>query len=388
MSDWLIPLSDLDYGPEELAAVQRVVESKWLSMGPEVAKFEAEFAEFLQAPFAVATSSATAALHLSLVSAGIGPGDEVIQPALNFVAAANMTLAAGAVPVFADIVSLAEPTIDPESVARLIGPRTKAVIGMHYGGHPCRLDQLRELSAQHQLLLIEDACHAVGARYSHASNQDPHNEAVGQMTGTVGDISAFSFFSNKNLATGEGGMLVTGNAEFAELARRLRSHGMTSLTWDRHRGHASSYDVVNNGYNYRLDELHAALGRVQLAKLSANNERRCRLLARYHERFSTLTGWIVPFVESSLETSAHLMVAVAPTPEIRGQVVEGLRAARIQTSMHYPSIASFSAFQSCRADALRNSDDFASRAISLPIFPTMTSEQVDEVCEVLRACAS
>ena len=279
VTDWRVPLSDLDYGSEEATAVQRVIATKWLSMGPEVHAFEQEFAAMQEAKHALAVSSATAGLHLALLALGVGPGDEVIQPALNFVAAANMTVAVGATPVFADICSLDEPTIDPSEVERLISPRTKAVVVMHYGGSLCRMAELTELCAAHGIAIVEDACHAVGVAYHDARNRWPN----GIMAGSIGDISAFSFFSNKNIASGEGGMVVTNRADLAERVRLLRSHGMTTLTWDRHKGHAASYDVVNPGYNYRLDELHAALGRAQLGKLERNNQHRRDLLVSYRK---------------------------------------------------------------------------------------------------------
>jgi dTDP-4-amino-4,6-dideoxygalactose transaminase len=293
LTDWRIPLSDLDYGNEEANAIQRVIASKWLSMGPEVQAFEQEFAAMQQADHALAVSSATAGLHLALLALGVGPGDEVIQPALNFVAAANMTVAVGGTPVFADIRSLDEPTIDPSEVERLISPRTKAVVVMHYGGSLCRMAALTEVCAARGIAIVEDACHAVGVAYHDARNRWPN----GVMAGSIGDISAFSFFSNKNIASGEGGMVVTNRADLAERVRLLRSHGMTSLTWDRHKGHASSYDVVNPGYNYRLDELHAALGRAQLKKLEPNNQRRRDLLLSYREAMRSFSGWIMPFAE-------------------------------------------------------------------------------------------
>ena len=211
MPSWNIPLSDLDYGQEEMDAVARVLRSKWLSMGPEVESFEAEFAALQSASYALAVSSATAGLHLSFLAAEIGPGDEVIQPALNFVATANMTVACGATPIFADIISLAEPTIDPANVAGLITPRTKAVVVMHYGGNLCRMAELLTLCRKRNLFLIEDACHAVGARYHDALGQPPH----GTMAGSIGDVGTFSFFANKNMVTGEGGMIVTNREDLA-----------------------------------------------------------------------------------------------------------------------------------------------------------------------------
>jgi len=380
LTDWRIPLSDLDYGNEEANAVQRVIASKWLSMGPEVQAFEQEFAAMQEAKHALAVSSATAGLHLALLALGVGPGDEVIQPALNFVAAANMTVAMGATPVFADICSLDEPTIDPSEVERLISPRTKAVVVMHYGGSLCRMAELTELCAARGIAVVEDACHAVGIAYHDARNRWPN----GVMAGSIGDISAFSFFSNKNIASGEGGMVVTNRADLAERVRLLRSHGMTSLTWDRHKGHASSYDVVNPGYNYRLDELHAALGRAQLKKLERNNQRRRDLLLSYRVAMRPLSGWIMPFAEAIEYSSGHLMVVVAPEPEIKQRAVQALRKSGIQSSMHYPCVADFTGFERGSDKDLEVTREFTSRAITLPLYPTLDPDRINGIVEVLR----
>ncbi len=383
MSDWRIPLSDLDYGEEEKEALLRVLAGKWLSMGPEVQTFEREFAGFLGVKHALAVANGTAALHLAYLALGLGPGDEVIQPAINFVAAANMTAAVGATPVFADILGLDEPTIDPREVERQITPRTKAVVAMHYGGCLCRMGDISALCRRHGLALVEDACHAVGARHLDPAEPTLHD----RMAGALGDVASFSFFSNKNLATGEGGMVTTDRDDLAERLRLLRSHGMTTLTWERHKGHASSYEVVANGFNYRLDELHAALGRAQLAKLSHNNQRRRRLLALYAEHLKPLAGWIIPFADNGGDTSGHLMVAVAPTTEMRTRVAQKLRESRVQTSMHYPCICDFKAFARGQAAAADLSREFTSRAMTLPLFPTMTEAQVKEVCVIIKATA-
>lgn len=379
MPTWSIPLSDLDYGEEEMEAVARVLRSKWLSMGPEVESFETEFAALQGVKNALAVSSSTAGLHLAYLAAEIGPGDEVIQPALNFVAAANMTVACGATPILADIISLAEPTIDPSNVADLITPRTKAVVVMHYGGNLCRMAELLTLCRERNISLIEDACHAVGARYHDALGRLPH----GTMAGSIGDLGTFSFFANKNIVTGEGGMIVTNRDDLAEKARLLRSHGMTSLTWDRHGGHASTYAVVSHGYNYRLDELHAALGRVQLKKLSGNNERRRELLYCYKNAIDSMPGWIMPFGESIEASAGHLMVAIAPTPEGRDQAVNRLRSACVQSSLHYPCIADFPAFVQWRTQPLPITRQFVNRAITLPLYPTMAEEDVYRVCALI-----
>ena len=377
-NDWYIPLSDLNFGLEEHVAVQRVLASKWLSMGPEVRAFEEEFSNFIGVRHAIAVSNATAGLHLAYLALGIGDMDEVVQPSLNFVAAANMTIAVGAKPVFADIVSLKEPTIDPAEVERLISPSTKAVVVMHYGGYLCQMDALIEICKRRRVALIEDACHAIGAAYYSQAQQ------AEVMAGSMGDVAAFSFFSNKNLATGEGGMLTTNRDDVADAVRKLRSHGMSTLTWDRHRGHANSYDVSVPGYNYRMDDLHAAIGREQLKKLDIANQRRAKLAARYFDLLNAMQGWIIPFSNYSRQSANHLMAVLAPDEDTRRRVVGALREARIQTSLHYPCITGFSSFSNEMTRSTPTSSDFAARVITLPLFPSLTEEAVAEICTVIR----
>lgn len=381
MTDWRIPLSVLDYGPEEAEAAQRVIASKWLSMGAEVMAFEQEFAAMQSCSHAQAVSSATAGLHLAIHAIGIGPGDEVIQPAINFVASANMTLAAGATPVFADICSLAEPTIDPREVERLITPRTKAIIPMHFGGNLCRMTELLELCKGRGIAVIEDSCHAIGAMYHDPRRRAPH----GVMAGSIGDIGTFSFYANKNLACGEGGMVVTNRDDLAESMHVLRSHGMTRSSWERHHGRTASYDIVQPGFNYRMDELHAALGRTQLAKLLPGNARRLQLLARYRDGLRSDERWTMVFADALDHSSGHLMVVVAPDTDARLRAVHALREAGIQSSMHYPSIVEFSGFRGLFPAELANTHQFAHRAITLPLHPGLQPEHVDEIVQVLRA---
>jgi len=381
MSDWRIPLSDLNFGPEEEAALLRVLHSRWLSMGPEVQRFEQEFATFIGVKHAFAVANGTAALHLAYLALGLGTGDEIIQPAINFVAAANMTAAVGARPVFADILALDEPTIDPGDLEKRLTPRTKALVVMHYGGYLCRMAELVDFCRRHGLSLIEDACHAVGTGYVEATGRAPN----GLKAGAIGDVAAFSFFSNKNLATGEGGMITTNRDDLASRIRLLRSHGMTTLTWDRHKGHASAYDAVLHGYNYRFNELGAALGRCQLARLESGNQRRGEWVRLYRKGLASLRDWIIPFAAYSGESAYHLMVVVAPSEAARTEMVKRLNAARIQTSRHYPCLPSLSSLKPFRTPGLDRSDAFAQRIITLPLFPTMTSAQIHEICDAMVA---
>jgi len=369
-----IPLADLDYDQAEAAAVQRVLASRWLTMGPETAAFEAEFAARLGARHAISVCNGTAALHLALLAAGIQPGDEVIVPALTFVATANAVRACGARPVFADVCSLEEWTLDPADVQRRIGPRTRALLAMHYGGFPCRMPELLALCRAHGLLLLEDAAHAPGASLD------------GRQAGTFGAAGCFSFFSNKNLAVGEGGMLVTDQDEIAARARLLRSHGLTSSTSERHHGRALDYDALEVGYNYRLDELRAALGRVQLGKLEAGNRRRAALSALYRRALAGLEGVHVPFT-GARGTSAHHLMAVLVPAELRDATRAALRRRGVQTSVHYRPVHTLSAYRALAGEVhLPRTEEIGRRELSLPLFPGLAEESVGEVVDDLAEC--
>ena len=221
---WAVPLFDLDFGEAESRAVLDVLERKWLTMGPVTEQFEAAFASALGAPHAVAVSNGTAALHVACLALGIGPGDEVIVPSLTFVATANAVVYCGATPVFADIVSEDDWTLSPAAIEEQITPRTAAIIVVHYGGALCDMAAILDVARRHGLAVIEDCAHA------------PLAQLKGRAAGTFGAIGCFSFYTNKNLSTGEGGMLVTGDGELARTARLLRCHGMTSVCAERHGG--------------------------------------------------------------------------------------------------------------------------------------------------------
>jgi len=320
---WRVPLADLNYGPEEEKAVMDVLQGRWLTMGSVAQEFEQEFAALLGVKHAVALSNATVALHLACLAFDIGPGDEVIAPSLTFVATTNAILYTGAQVRFADVLGPRALTISPDEIEKQITPRTKAIMLMHYAGYPCHLEKIVEIANHNELAIIEDAAHAPGASLQ------------GRSLGTWGDVGCFSFFSNKNLATGEGGMLVTNRDEIAEKVRLLRSHGMTSLTWDRHRGHAYSYDVVDLGYNYRIDEIRSALGLVQLSKLKQGNARRKIITECYWEAFDS-TCLELPFCDSVGESSYHIFPILLPKSVDRKGFIDQMRDAGIQTSIHYP----------------------------------------------------
>jgi dTDP-4-amino-4,6-dideoxygalactose transaminase len=372
MSAWRVPLADVVVEEGDIEAVADVYRSGWLSMGPQTEALERDFAKFTGARHALAVANGTAALHLICAAAGIGPGDEVVVPSLTFVATVNAVAYTGATPVFADVVSVTEPWLDPDSVAAMAGERTKAIMTMAYGGHPGRTPALATMARERGLALLEDAAHAAGSWIA------------GRHLGTFALGGAFSFFSNKNLAVGEGGMVVTDDDEAAARMRLLRSHGMTTLTWDRHRGHASGYDVVDVGFNYRIDEPRAALARRRLQRLNAENARRGVLDARYRELLADvggLTPALAPVPGARL--AHHLFTVVLEEGVDRAGFREALATRGIQTSVHYPPAHGFSIYA---GDAeLPVTDDYAARAVTLPMFATMTSGQQDEVVDAIRA---
>lgn len=375
MPEWRIPLFDLDVGDEEIAAVTNVLRSRWLTMGDRIQEFESSFGQRHQVEHAFAVANCTVGLQLAYRAVGIGLGDEVIVPSLTFVATANAVIEAGGTPVFADVVGEHDLAISPESVAEMITPRTRAVAAVHYAGYPADLTALRSITTERGIALIEDCAHAPGATHA------------GRPVGGWGEVGCFSFFSNKNLATGEGGMVTTRDPAIATRLRLLRSHGMTTLTLDRHRGHAFTYDVVEAGYNYRMDEMHAAIGAVQLAKLEAKNQRRRELVSRYRRQLAAIDGVDVPYGMRALQESAcHIMPVLLPQGADRQQTMQQMAAAGIQTSIHYPPIHQFSFYRSHWPDQhLPVTERISPRLLTLPLFPGMNDIHVDVVCEALAS---
>ncbi|MGD0278184.1 MAG: DegT/DnrJ/EryC1/StrS family aminotransferase [Smithella sp.] len=367
-----IPLFDLNYGQEEEEAVQRVLRSKWLTMGQETEALEKEFAEFCGVKHAIAVSNCTTALHLANLAVGVKQGDEVICPSLTFVATSNSVIYAGGTPVFADINSTDDWTISPHEIEKKINKNTRAIIVMHYGGFACDMDKIMQIAARHSLPVIEDAAHAPGAAYK------------GRPLGSRGDISCFSFFSNKNISTGEGGMICTGNDDYAGKIRLMRSHAMTSLTLDRHKGHAYSYDVVSLGYNYRLDEIHAALARVQLKKLESGNEHRRAAATRYKSELSKIDRIRIPFADYAFLANYHIFPVLLDDNIDRKALMKYLRDKGIQTSIHYPPVHQFSFYKNfdIKYD-LPLTEYVGQHEVTLPMYSSITGYQLDSVINFL-----
>lgn len=376
MSGWSVPLTDLAMPERDVQAVLECLQSGWLTMGPRIQAFERALADRVGTPHAVTVSSGTAALHLAYLAAGIGPGDEVIVPAVTFVASASAVRFTGAHPVLCDVGGGPDLNIDVQDAAQRITPRTRAIVAVHFAGYPADVSALRALCDERGLLLIEDCAQAIGARV----------DADGRQVGTIGELGAFSFFSKKQLCVGEGGMVTTAEESLAERVRLLRSHAMTSTTWDRHRGHDPVYDVVDIGFNYRLDEPRAALGLSRLERLEQDIESRRAIVRAYRERLRDVPGVQLTFDEQSVERSSHFVfVVLLKDREARDSLRAKLKADGIQTTW-YPALHVFTDYRrTVRRGDLARAGEVSNRHCALPLSPTMDEATVDTVVESVLA---
>ena len=375
-------LSDVDMGEREAQAVAEVVRSKWLSLGPRTAEFEQQFAARLNVPHAIAIANCTAALHLALAAVDIGPGDEVLLPSYTFVASANAVLYTGATPVFVDITGPQDLNVDPDDLESKITPRTRAILVVHLAGYLANMDRIMAIARRHNLAVVEDACHAIGARYE----GPPGSELNGRYAGTIGHAGCFSFFANKNLVTGEGGMLVTNEPEIAERVRRARSHGMTKSSWDKASGRATDYDVIDLGYNYRCTEITAALGMIQLEKLPAANARRKQLAGRYKHLLRDVAGLTVPFANRDDDSAHHIFPLLVADSDDRQSFRDRLQHDGIQTSVHYPPVHQFTHYRRLLLEEpmLPRTVDVAAREVTLPLHPLLVDGDVDAICKAVK----
>jgi len=370
---WKVQLFKLNYDEREYTAVLETLQSGWITMGPKTIEFEQAYEHELGNNVkCCAVSSGTAALHCAVLACGIGPGDEVIVPSLTFIADINVVTMVGAKPVLADIKNYDDWTMDPNDIESKITPKTKAIMIVHYAGFACDMDAIVAICKKYNLKLIEDCAHANGATYKN------------QKLGTFGDISAWSFFSNKNLSVGEGGMIATKDMDLYQKCKYLRSHGMTVASFDRMKGRASSYDVVEPGLNYRMDELKAALGLVQLSKLPDANEARKQIVKRYYERLAHIKDITIPFKNFTKgKPSYHIMPILLAENIDRSTLISLMQQDGIQTSIHYPEIQSFTAYKDI-VKATPKSQYVSKHELTLPLYPTMTIEEVDMVCDSLE----
>ncbi len=370
--EYKIPLFKLNFGEEEIEAVTETIRSKWISTGPKCEELEKQFVDMFNVKYAVSLSNCTDALHIACILCDIMVGDEVICPSLTFAASVNCIKYVGATPVFSDIVSPEHINIDPVDIEKKITSKTKAIIVVHMAGFPAKMDEIMAIARKYNLKVIEDACHG------------PLSEYKGKKLGTIGDVGCFSFFSNKNISTGEGGMLITNNEEMAKKARLLRSHGMTTMSFQRASGHATKYDIVELGYNFRMDDIRASIGVVQLNKLQHDLEKRIEVRRRYIDQFSKVKGIVVPFAENDEFVSNYIMPIVLSNSKaaLRDSIREKMHAAGIQTSVHYPAIHRFSIYEEYCAD-LPQTDYVTDNEITLPMYSSLTIEEIDLIVETL-----
>ncbi|MGE0918642.1 DegT/DnrJ/EryC1/StrS family aminotransferase [Trichlorobacter lovleyi] len=369
-----IPLFDLNFGEEEGDAVMKTIRSNWISAGPRCEELETLFASMLDVKYAVTLANCTSALHLACLVLDIGPDDEVICPSLTFAASVNCIRYVGARPVFCDISSAEDLNIDPDRIAALITPKTKAIVVVHMAGFPADMDRIAAIASEHGLAIIEDACHG------------PLSEYHGRKLGTIGTVGCFSFFSNKNISTGEGGMIVTNREDLAQRIRLLRSHGMTTMSYQRAKGHATSYDIVELGYNYRMDDLRASIGIIQLNRLREDLVLRAKARELYLELLRPLEGVHLPFAENNEFVSNYIMPIVLKDScvENRDRVRNELHAEGIQTSVHYPAVHNFSIYREHQA-SLPVTEYVTSNEITLPMYGKLSAVDIAFIAEKLAA---
>jgi dTDP-4-amino-4,6-dideoxygalactose transaminase len=356
-------------GEAEKAALAQVIDSNWITMGERVRAFELAFAAEHGAPDAAAVNSCTAGLHLVLAALGLGPGDEVLVPSLSFVATANCALYVGATPVFVDIAGLDEPIMSLEDAGLKCSRRTKAVIIMHYAGYLADRDAWRHFAQSRGIWLIEDAAHAAGAAGA----------------GCFGDAAVFSFYGNKNMTTAEGGMVIARDPEVLERVKQMRSHGMTSGARQRLDARTPTYDVTMLGWNYRMDELRAAVGLVQLRSLRCWNERRRELVRTYRDALAERCPDVrAPFANTHRPSAYHFFPAVLPDDADRQLVMSRMRDAGVQTTVHYPPIhCLFFYRERYPSVCLPRTERFAKRELTLPLHQQLEYGDVETVANAL-----
>ena len=368
-----ISLFNLKFDEKEAQAAYDTIKSGWISTGPKNAELEQMFIDQWHVKYAVSMSNCTDSLHVCCMVCGFGLGDEVICPSLTFAASCNCIRYVGATPVFADIVGPEHINIDPKDIEAKITSRTKGIIVVHMAGFPADMDAIMDIAKKHNLKVIEDACHG------------PLSEYKGKKLGTIGDCASFSFFSNKNISTGEGGMFITNNEEMAQKARLIRSHGMSTMSYQRASGHATEYDITCLGYNFRMDDIRAAIAIEQLKKLPGDLETRIAVRKRYVDRLTKNPRIAVPFADNTEFVSNYIfpIIILDSTKEERNALREFIHAAGIQTSVHYPAAHRFSTYKELAA-VLPQTEYVTDNEVTLPMYAALPMEQVDFICDTVE----
>lgn len=376
MTDGFVPYGRQMVDEDDIDAVVDVLRSDWLTTGPAVPTFESEFASLVRADHGVAVANGTAALHLCMLAADIGPGDEVIVPALTFAASANCVRFVGADVVFSDVRD-DTLTIDPEHVATLISDKTRAIVAVDYAGIPCDLHELRSLADEHDLMLVEDACHAPGAEYR------------GRAIGSIADLSTFSFHPVKHLTTGEGGMITTNDAGLAARLRRLRNHGIDTDFRQREELGTWAYDVVELGFNYRLSDINCALGISQLRKLAGWLDRRRELVERYEKALADLEAVRTPSVPGDRRSAWHLYpirLSAQHRRDLRREAFEYLRENDIGVNVHYLPVYLHTYYRELGYESglCPVAEHAYEELLSLPMWPGLDEDDQDRIVAHLR----
>ena len=377
-----VPFCRPDITEAEISEVVETLRSGWITTGPRTKRFEEEFASRVGARHAVAVSSCTAGLHLALVAAGVGPGDEVVTTPYTFTASAAAVLHAGARPVLADV-ELDTANIDPASIEKAITPRTRALIPVHIAGHPCEMDAILELARRRGITVIEDAAHALPTTWK------------GRMVGTLSPMTVFSFYATKNLTTGEGGMITTDDDQLKERLSVFGYHGMSRDGWQRYTARGSwYYEILEDGFKYNMSDLQAALGLVQLRRLDEMQTARARIVRAYQDAFAGVPGLVTPVTRAGAGHAWHLYILRIDPAALtidRDQFIQELTARDIGVSVHFIPLAHHPLYQ--RLLGIKPSDFPAAEAayrasISLPLFPSMTPQQAQRVIDAVLAIAS
>lgn len=377
----LLPYGRQSIDEDDIQCVVGVLRSDWLTTGPNVAEFEEAFAAYVGAKYAVSFASGTAALHGAAFASGLGPGDEAITSPMTFAATANCVLYQGATPVFADV-STDTLNLDPQKTAARITPRTRALLPVDYAGHPAEINAFLEIADRHGLIVIEDACHALGAHY------------LQRRTGSVAHMTVFSFHPVKHLTTGEGGMVTTDRSDFAETLRRFRNHGISSDARQRQSQGQWHYEMVLLGFNYRLTDIACALGLSQLRKLEVNLLRRGEIASRYASAFRDLAAITLPVTREDVTHAWHLypiQLNLEKLSATRAEVFRALRAENIGVNVHYIPVHLHPYYRDRfgdRAGEFPVAENAHERLISLPMFHGMSDQDVEDVIKAVRKVTS
>lgn len=373
-----LPFSLPLLGEEERDELRKTLDSGWITTGPKTRRFEADFRKYIGSKYAIAVSSCTAALHLSLAAIGVDERDEVITTPFTFAATGNVIVHQKAKPVFVDI-NKQTLNVDPEKIRRKITAKTKAIIPVHFGGQPCDMDEILKIARRRRVLVIEDAAHAVGAEYK------------GEKIGTIGDITTFSFYPIKNITTGEGGMVTTNSKKWADKIRILSLHGITSNAWKRYSSKGSwYYEIMFPGYKYNMTDMQASLGIHQLKKLPKFLEIRTKFAKIYDKAFNSISQIILPRVDNKVKHARHLYTVLLNLKSLRinrNDFIKELYAENIGTSVHFIPLHLHPYYKKSfgyKKGDFPNAEYIYERIISLPLYPKMCEEDVHNVIEAVE----